>query len=116
MLGLQVIAEVFRLLLLTINSASSNGNSEAEQSLLAVLLLLLIRDVAPNLTAAPALSDIATKLVTQIASGPASAAFKVVVTGLPTQDKLKLQVKWHVAFQELVEAVVLGACAWQLCK
>ena len=88
--GLQVVAEAFRLLLLAINSA--NGNHEAEQSLLAVLLLLLIKDVAPNLTAAPALSDIATKLVTHIASGPASAAFKAVVTGLPTQDKVKLQV------------------------
>lgn len=92
MLGLQVVAEAFRLLLLAINRASSNGNHEAEQSLLAVLLLLLIKDVAPNLTAAPALCDIATKLVTHIASGPASAAFKAVVTGLPTQDKAKLQV------------------------
>lgn len=114
MLGLQVIGEAFRLLLLAINSANSNGNSEAEQRLLAVVLLLLIRDIAPNLTAAPALSDVATKLVTHIASGPASAAFKLVVTALPNQDKLKLQVRavglWPVAD---IEEVVL--CAWQGC-
>lgn len=90
--GMQVIAEAIRLLLLAINTASTNGNKAAEQSLLAVLLMLLIKDIAPNLTATPALADIATKLVTHIASGPASAAFKAVVTGLPTQDKLKLQV------------------------
>ena len=89
---MQVVAEAIRLLLLAISSASTNGNKSAEQSLLAVLLMLLIKDIAPNLTSTPALADIATKLVTHIASGPASAAFKGVVTGLPTQDKLKLQV------------------------
>ncbi|KAL3149121.1 hypothetical protein ABBQ32_001960 [Trebouxia sp. C0010 RCD-2024] len=100
----QVIGEAFRLLLLAINSANSNGNSEAEQRLLAVVLLLLIRDIAPNLTAAPALSDVATKLVTHIASGPASAAFKLVVTALPNQDKLKLQVAMQAVTQLVTKA------------
>lgn len=89
---LQLVAETVRLLLSAISTASSSGNSDAEQSLIAVLLMLLIKDIAPHLTAAPALADIATKLVAHIASGPASAAFKAVVTALPTQDKLKLQV------------------------
>ena len=72
-----------------VSGEDSNGT---EQRLMAVLLMLLIRDIAPRLTAFPALADIAVKLVTQIASGPASAAFKTVVTSLPPQDKLKLQV------------------------
>ena len=71
---------------------SGEDSSGTEQRLMAVLLMLLIRDIAPRLTASPALADIAVKLVTQIASGPASAAFKTVVTTLPPQDKVKLQV------------------------
>ena len=90
---LQVVAEAIRLLLLAINHASSHSHSEAEHALLALLLNLLINDIAPKLASAPALADIATKLVTHIASGPAAAAVKAVVAGLPTQDKLKLQVR-----------------------
>ena len=63
-----------------------------EQRLMAVLLLVLIRDVAPCVSASPALAEVAVKLVTQIASGSSSVAFKAVVTTLQPQDKLRLQV------------------------
>ena len=48
---------------------------------MAVLLMVLIAEIAPRLSASAALADLAVKLVTQIASGPASATFKAVVAG-----------------------------------
>ena len=91
----QVVAEVVRVLLAAVNLAGSREDSEVEQTVMSVLLAVLIRDLAPCLTACPPLAEVAVKLVTQIASGPASAAFKAVVTHLPTQDKLKLQVRTY---------------------
>lgn len=78
---------------------------------MAVLLLVLIRDVAPCVSASPALAEVAVKLVTQIASGSSSVAFKAVVTSLPPQDKLRLQVsKSHGC------TTALTAVAWLLYK
>ena len=83
------MAEQIRLLLAAIAQASTD---EQQQRLMAVLLMVLIVDIVPRLSASAALAELAVKLVTQIASGPASAAFKAVVAGLPPQDKVKLQV------------------------
>ena len=87
----QVVAEVVRLLLQAISLASSQS-PDAEQELMAVLLSVLIQDLAPHLSAAPALRELAVKLVTQIASGSMSAAFKAVAAKLSPQHKLRLQV------------------------
>ena len=93
---MQVVAEAIRLLLTAISLVSSKQNSELEQRLMAVLLSVLITDIAPSVSASPALAEVAVKLVTQIASGSSAAAFKAVVTSLPPQDKLRLQVRtWH---------------------
>ena len=87
---LQVVAEQIRLLLAAIVQASTE---QQQQRLMAVLLMVLIADIVPRMSASAALAELAVKLVTQIASGPASAAFKAVVAGLPPQDRLKLQVR-----------------------
>jgi len=89
----QVVAEAIRLLLIATSLVSSEQNDELEHRLMAVLLSVLIRDIAPSVSASPALAEVAVKLVTQIASGPSAAAFKAVVTSLPPQDKLRLQVQ-----------------------
>ena len=90
---MQVVAEQIRLLLAAINLSGNQAGSEAQQQhLMALLLLVLIRDIVPHLASSPALAELAAKLVTQIASGPASAAFKAVVAGLASQDRAKLQV------------------------
>ena len=89
---MQVVAEAIRLLLTAISLVSSEQNNDLEQRLMAVLLSVLIRDIAPSVSASPALAEVAVKLVTQIASGSSAAAFKAVVTSLPPQDKLRLQV------------------------
>ncbi|KAA6419843.1 MAG: hypothetical protein FRX49_10206, partial [Trebouxia sp. A1-2] len=88
---LQVVGEAIRLLLTAISLVSSEQKNELEQRLMAVLLSVLITDIAPCVSASPALAEVAVKLVTQIASGPSAAAFKAVVTSLPPQDKLRLQ-------------------------
>ena len=85
------MAEVIRLLLQAISLASSHSPA-AEQDLMAVLLSVLIQDIAPHLSAAPALRDLAVKLVTQIAAGSMSVAFKAVAAKLTPQHKLRLQV------------------------
>ena len=90
---MQVVAEAIRLLLIAISLVSSVQKNELEQRLMAVLLSVLITDIAPSVSASPALAEVAVKLVTQIASGPSAAAFKAVVTSLPPQDKLRLQVQ-----------------------
>ena len=89
---MQVVAEAIRLLLTAISLVSSERNNDLEQRLMAVLLSVLIRDITPTVSASPALAEVAVKLVTQIASGSSAAAFKAVVTSLPPQDKLRLQV------------------------
>lgn len=89
---MQVVGEAIRLLLTAISLVSSEQKNELEQRLMAVLLSVLITDIAPCVSASPALAEVAVKLVTQIASGPSAAAFKAVVTSLPPQDKLRLQV------------------------
>ncbi|KAL0055345.1 hypothetical protein WJX82_010851 [Trebouxia sp. C0006] len=96
---LQVVAEAIRLLLTAISLVSSEQNSELEQRLMAVLLSVLISDIAPRVSASPALADVAVKLVTQIASGSSATAFKAVVTSLPPQDKLKLQAAMQAVTQ-----------------
>ncbi len=90
---------MIRLLLAAISLAGSDNDSDVEHRLMSVLLMVLIRNIAPCLTGSPALAEMAVKLVTQIASGPASAAFKAVVTTLPPQDKLKLQVPCPLLLQ-----------------
>lgn len=87
----QVVAEVVRLVLQAISLAGSQS-LECEQDLMAVLLSVLIQDIAPRLSEAPALRELALKLVTQIASGSMSAAFKSVAAKLSPQHKQRLQV------------------------
>ena len=88
---LQVVAEVIRLLLQAIGLAGEQA-PEVQQDLMAVLLLIMIQDMVPRMSSAPALRDLAVKLLTQIASGTTSASFKAVAANLDPQHKLKLQV------------------------
>lgn len=88
---LQVVAEAIRLLLEAIGLAG-NQLPEVQQSLMSVLLMLMIQDIVPRMSAAPALKELAVKLVTQIASGSTSATFKAVAANLDLQHKLRLQV------------------------
>lgn len=88
---LQVVAEVVRLLLQAISLAGSQS-PDTEQDLMAVLLSVLIQDIAPHLSATPALRELAVKLVTQIASGSMSVTFKAVAAKLSPQHKQRLQV------------------------
>ena len=107
---MQVVAEAIRLLLTAISLVSSEQNSELEQRLMAVLLSVLISDIAPRVSASPALADVAVKLVTQIASGSSATAFKAVVTSLPPQDKLKLQVHKRNGCCTMLTATVWISC------
>ena len=82
-------------MLQAISLASSQG-PDTEQDLMAVLLSVLIQEIAPRLSAAPALRELAVKLVTQIASGSMSATFKAVAAKLSPQHKLRLQVRGFI--------------------
>lgn len=86
----QVAAETLKAALLATTTAAAVSEG-AQASLMQLLVPLLIEAAAPAGTRTPALADMALKLITHLASGPAAPAFKAVVAGLPVGTKQRLQ-------------------------
>ena len=88
-------AETLKVALLAATSTAAAGAGEAAQGpLMALLVPLLIEAAAPAQGASspsPQLADMALKLITHLASGPAAPAFKAAVAALPLGAKQRLQ-------------------------
>jgi hypothetical protein len=70
--------------------ASTLGGA-AGAGALAVVVPLLVEVAAPPGPPTPALAQLAVRLLTALASGPAAAAFRAAVAALPAPTKLRLQ-------------------------
>lgn len=91
---LQVTAETLKAALLATTTAGALGEA-AQAPLMQLLVPLLIEVASPPAGGAssPLLADMALKLITHLASpsGPAAAAFRAAVAGLPLGAKQRLQ-------------------------
>ena len=88
----QVVAETLKMLLVSLTVAAQLA-PVAQSPLLALFLPLLIEAAAPEVAPrTPALADVAVKLITHLASGPAAAAFKTALAAMPPAAKQRLQV------------------------
>lgn len=88
---LQLVAEVLKTMLVALTSACHQD--QQQQAVLQLLVPLLVEAASPVCAPAPSLTDMAVKLVTHLASGPAAPAFKAVVASLPVSTKQRLQVR-----------------------
>ncbi|KAK9865210.1 hypothetical protein WJX84_003181 [Apatococcus fuscideae] len=85
---LQMAVEVLKVLVTALTAADSLGQA-AQQGIMDLLLPLLCASAAGGI---PALADVAVRLVTHLASGPATApCFRAAVPKLPAATRQKLQ-------------------------
>ncbi len=87
----QVVGEMVRVALLVVNLSTTDSQA-VQEAALSVFVPMLIDVAAPVGSRTPALADMAVRVVTHLATGASSAAFKAVVAALPLPTKQRLQV------------------------